>query len=129
LCAGCGGDLVILLLLGIVIGATIGATIGVLLMAIVASGALDTDGLTVTAELTPDVGYVIASMPNGEEVSTEVGSRTRYRELCADWCTVSGAADPDSFQVRGAEDGVVRPAGMPVQRSDYGAVLIVEDAA
>ena len=124
---------------------------------IVNSGALDSDGLTVTATVNsgapgvnrstmtvPPAANPLAASPvvvvlypgDDNPHATLIGERTRYAELIADYFTAAGIddeVDADRWQVL-AEDELTTNGGggrnltAPIQERDYGRRLIVAAA-
>lgn len=110
---------------------------------IVNSGALDTDGLTVTASVSPavdpftgevegDIGAVHVTYPGEKHARiTEVGSRTQYGELVADYLATLPAVSPHRddpvayYCVMGVDDGLNRDLRSAVSPDDYGVELAV----
>lgn len=113
---------------------------------IINSGALDGDGISVTASVSPAVdpitgevdettGAVHVTYP-GETVgydphSTDVGSRTQYAELVADYLATLPAVSPHhddpvgSYRLIGVDDEFDRNLRSPISPDDYGVELAV----
>lgn len=110
---------------------------------IVNSGALDSGGITVTASVTPAVdpitgevapATVSAVYPGDDEPhETQVGDRTRYSELVADYLTAVGlhdVVDADEWTVVARREltqdgGGYRSLHDVIAPEDYGAELAV----
>lgn len=115
---------------------------------IVNSGVLDTDGLTITASVSPDVrnllldpitgevapAVVFALYPGDDEPhETPVGDRTRYSELVADYFTEAGLnakVDADEWTVVARRElmqdgGGHRSLHDVIAPADYGQELLV----
>ena len=105
---------------------------------IVNSGALDTDGMTVTATVSPavdpitgevDTPSVAQAMPTvfvhypdaDAYVETEVGQYTTYGELIADYLTAAGIdAETGAYMVLDSEDGDLCPPTAQIATEAYG---------